>query len=242
MPLQTLADFKKVYGDEYPHVVVIKGIRLPLSSERRFSRSYHSNANKMGSEISRFMDGSASITFSELQRDWAEWTSDMRLDFCQSCHWLGGQADFPEMLRFIMRHGGPVHWSGVALGVVSQFSREEAFHILKGALAKTELASSGNIAQAIARTKHPDAETTLREHLALLWRQPTLWDNADFINWIGFAATTCVAHLTELGISPADFESQARQLSKHVCSGNRRSCRNFLSKYYPWLKELTPDE
>ena len=54
-------DLKKLYGDEYPAAVLTDGIRLPVHSERRFSRGYHSDEHKMGIEISRFMDGSASM-------------------------------------------------------------------------------------------------------------------------------------------------------------------------------------
>jgi hypothetical protein len=70
----------------------------------------------------------------------------------------------------------------------------------------------------------------------MLWTQPGLWDNAEFINWLGFAATTCIAHLIEVGAPPADFTEHARRLSEHACSHNQESCRNFLSKHYSWLK------
>jgi len=215
---------------------VTDGIRLPLRSERRFSRGYHSDENKMGTEISRFMDGSASITASELQREWPSWTDDMRMDFSQSSCWLHEQADFPEMLRFIMQHGGPEHWSGIALSVASQLPCDEAFDTLVRALRSTELGRTSNIGQAIAHTKHRDAEATLRRHLAALWEHPALWDEADFINWVGFDATTCIAHLIGAGGPPSDFTAQVRRLSEHVCSHNRQSCRNFLSKHYSWLK------
>lgn len=65
-----ISDLKKQYGDEYPAAVVRDGIRVPLSHERRFSRSYHSDEHKLVSVISRFMDGSASITASQLQKEW----------------------------------------------------------------------------------------------------------------------------------------------------------------------------
>src|SRR5205809_311898 len=109
-----------MFGDEYPAAVVVDGIRLPLWRERRFSRSYHSDQHKMGSQVSRFMDGSASITVSELQREWHTWTEDQRMDFCQSCCWLHEQPDFADMLRFIMQHAAPDEWSGVAMSVASQ--------------------------------------------------------------------------------------------------------------------------
>lgn len=209
---------------------------MPLRRECRFSRSYYSDEHKMGCEVSRFMDGSASITAADLQRDWAGWTEDMRSDLCQSLRWLDGQADLPEMLRFIMEHGGPEHWSGIALGVASELPREEAFDTLVRALCSMTPGRSSNIAQGIARTKHPDAEATLRNHLSALWSHPTLWDDDAFLNWVGFDVTTCIAHLIELGAPPADFTEQVRRLSEHVCSHNRESCRNFLSKHYSWLK------
>lgn len=99
-----LDDLKRECGEEYPAAVTMDGIRMPLSRESRFSRSYDSGEHKMGTVISRFMDSSASITALELQQEWNNWGEDLRSDFCESCVWLRGQSDFPEMLRFIMEH------------------------------------------------------------------------------------------------------------------------------------------
>lgn len=230
-----LEDLKKRFGDEYPAAVITDGIRMPLRRERKFSRSYRSDEHKMGSEISRFMDDSATITALELQREWPSWTGDVRTDFCGSCCWLHEQPDFPEMLRFIMQHGGPEHWSGIALSVASHLPCDEAFDTLARALQSTAIGKTSNVAQAIAQTKHPNADAALRDHLAVLWAHPALWDAADFLNWVGFDATTCIAHLIELGAPSADFTEQVRQLSEHVCSRNRESCRNYLSKHYSWF-------
>src|SRR5437773_6808531 len=143
-------ELKKMFGDEYPTAVVVDGIRLPLRRERRFSRSYHSDQHKRGSIVSRFMDGSASITASELQGEWHTWSDDQRLDFCQSCCWLHEQLDYPEMLRFLMEHAGPSEWSGIASSVAVHLPREEAFDILLRALRTTEIGRTSNIGQAIA--------------------------------------------------------------------------------------------
>lgn len=226
---------KKMFGDEYPTAVIVDGIRLPLHREHRFSRSYHSDEHKMGSEVSRFMDGSASITASELQREWHTWTDRLRMDFCQSCCWLHEQSDFQDMLRFIMQHGTPDEWSGVAMSVASQLPRDEAFDILLRALRSVEIGHTSNIAQAISITKHPDAEPTLRRHLDAIWVHDALWEDAEFINWVAFDATTCLAHLIDLGASQGDFEDRVRQLAEHTCARNRNSCRSFLSKHYKWL-------
>src|SRR6266568_4627529 len=116
------------------------------------------------------------------------------------------------MLRFIMQHAGPDEWSGVALDAAARLPQDEAFEILVRALRAIELGHASNITQAIAETKHPDAQATLRRHLHAVWQHRDLWDGADFINWLAFEATTCITHLIELGASPEDFVEQARQL------------------------------
>jgi hypothetical protein len=230
-----ISDLKRPFGDEYPAAVMIDGARLLLRRERLFWRSYKSDEHKMVSQVSRFVDGSASISVSELHQEWPGWTEDMRSDFCQSSGWLDEQSDFPEMLRFIMRHGAPEHWSAIALSVASRVPRNEAFDVLVGALGSTEIGLGSNIAQAIGHTRLPDAEAALRRHLAVLWSKPSLWEEDDFVNWVGFEVTTCIEQLIDVGASSSDFTDQVRRLSDHVCSGNRESCRNFLSKHYSWL-------
>ena len=232
----TPEELKASYGEAYPKAMMADGERVPLKRETRFTRIFSQADEKHEHHISRFMDGSASITASELQREWPAWTDNERMDFCQSCCWLQGQSDFPEMLRFIMQHAGPDVWSGVAMSVATELPREEAFDILLRALRTLDLGHTSNITQAIALTKHPDAEATLRRHFSAVWKHGALWEPAEFINWVAFDATTCISHLIELGASPAGFEEQVRGLSEHACPRNRDSCRGFLSKYYSWLK------
>lgn len=229
------SELKRLFGKDYPAAVVDGGVRIPLSREARFSRSYYSGERKTGTTVSRFMDGSASITFAELEREWPTWKREDRMDFCQGCVWLRGQADFPDMLRFIIKHGKHEEWSAIASSVASGLPADEAFHTLVRMLRKAEIGKSSNIAQAIAKTKHPKAETLLRKHFQSIWVLRSLWKDDAFINWVAFDATTCIAHLAELGAPLGDFEEQVRKLSRHVCARNRDSCRNFLSDYYPWL-------
>jgi hypothetical protein len=210
---------------------------MPLARETPFSRYYHSGDPKQGGHvISRFMDGSASITAAELQRDWPSWTDEQRVDFCQPCHWLHKQADYADMLRFIMGHGGPSVWGAIAVQFATAVPGDEAFPFLLGILNATEIGEGANITQAIAKTKHPGAAATLRQHLRAVWNHSKLWIDDEFLNWVAYDAMTCIEHLIETGASPSDFEDQARKLSQHVCSRNRDSCRGRLSKHYPSLK------
>lgn len=228
-------DFKNNFGEEYPVAVTQGDVRMPLQQENRFSRRYHSNEHKTSCVISRFMDNSATITAKELKREWPTWTKELQMDFCQSCSWLFSQDDFPEMLRFILRHGDSDHWSAIALEVARGLPQQEAFDALVRALHCAEIGHASNMLQGIAATKHPLAEAVLRKHLKSLWTHPDLWNNAQFINWIAFETTTCIAHLIELGVPQTDFGEQARQLSQHICQRNRDTCRNFLSKHYPQI-------
>ncbi|MDB6066885.1 MAG: hypothetical protein JWR26_3093 [Pedosphaera sp.] len=228
-------DLKKQYGDEYPAAVLMDGIRVPLSRERRFWRSYHSEERKSTVEVSRFMDGSASMTAEELAREWPTWAEQQRVDFCQSCDWLHEQSDYPEMLRFIMQNGGLRDWSGMAMAIASRLPCDEAFDFLLAALRDSEIGHSSNFTQAIGITKHPEAEATMRRQLEMIWAHGGLWDDDPSINRAAFDATTCITHLIEIGAPASDFEAQVRRLLQHVCLRNRDICRNFLSKYYSWL-------
>ena len=150
-------DFKKSFGEEYPAAIVQDGIHMPLHRESRFSRFYHSEELKMSSTISRFIDGSASITAVELQREWPAWTKESQIDFCQHCCHLFDQSDYPAILRFIMQQGDLDHWACVALWVARELPQQEAFDFLVQALQKAEIGRSSNFTQGIAETKHSSA-------------------------------------------------------------------------------------
>ena len=174
---------KNYFGDEYPAAITVDGVRMPLVSERRWTRIYTSNEPKMSSEISRFMDGSATITFQEFARDWPRWSKRERHDFCGACPWLHEQPDYPDILRYIMQHGDHDDWSAIASSVGTRLPQDEAFELLTRVLSSSDLASACNISQGISLTKHPDAEGVLRAHLDALWSHPSLWDDDDFNNW-----------------------------------------------------------
>lgn len=231
------AMLKKLFGDGYPAFAVVQDIKIPLSFETRFQRHYHSKEHKMGTTVSRFMDGSASMTAAQFASEWPEMTEDERVDFCSAADWLSKQADFADMLRFIIRHGKPDEWRWMSLSIATGLPQEEAYKSLACALETLSVEESVNIVQGVALTKHPRAEARLRQHLEVIWKQAGLWDDDDWLNRTAYAAGSCINHLLELGVPPGDFEPQVRKLSEHVCAGNREDYRRFLSKYYPWLAQ-----
>jgi hypothetical protein len=235
--LTALFAMKSHFGDQYPAAVTINGVWMPLVTERRWTRYYASKNPNMGFQVSRFMDGSATITFQEFAREWPDWSERERQDFCSACSWLHEQPDYPDILRYIMQHGGPKDWSAIASPVGASLPQDEAFDLLTRALRSTDLGIACNIVQGIAVTKHRDAERVLRAHLSALWSQPALSDDDDFNNWFAYGATCCIKHLIEIGAPREDFAEHVQELAKHACANNRDSCRRFLAKYFPWLNE-----
>ncbi|RYD33111.1 MAG: hypothetical protein EOP86_14145 [Verrucomicrobiaceae bacterium] len=100
------------------------------------------------------MNGSAAMAFPEFAREWPDWNSGERQDFCGACSWLHNQADFPDILRFIMTHGGPHDWSAVAGNITEILPPDEAFGLLTAALPSWSPHEASNIIQGIANTQH----------------------------------------------------------------------------------------
>jgi hypothetical protein len=228
----TVEELKAIYGAEYPAAVTLGGSRMPLVHDGRFLRIYRALDSKASAEISKFMDGTATITLAILQTEWPAWSERERMEFCNALSTLGAPDD-PDIIRFVMRSGGPEHWTCIASLVAYALPAEESFEILRDALSAAN--PTANIAQAIAATKHPRAEGLLREHLNALWARPELWADDSFVNWNAFDATCCIGNLLELGAPSAEFEEKVRALVNHACSHNRQSCSTFLAKYYDWL-------
>jgi hypothetical protein len=233
----TIFDVKGFFGNEYPAALTRDGERTPLHSEDRWSRIYSNDLSKTWQEVSRFLDGSVTMTFEGFSREWPTWGDPERMNFCRAFHSFKPQADYLEILRYIMREGESDHWSAIAVQVARYLPQDEAFLLLTQALDRADLDNSAYISLGISHTKHPDAERVLRVHLAALWSHPALWDDDSFRNPFAFAATCCLASLLGGGAPTEDFIEKAKSLANHPCSGNRNSCVPYLSPHLPWLKE-----
>jgi hypothetical protein len=235
---------KQMYGDEYPAAITLNGIRTPLYRETRFTRTYGSAEGRSFSTVSRFSDGSAHFSFEELKQELPGWSAEERSDFylgAIGCD-LSGQADWPDLLRYIIANGGPYDWSMVALQVAVQLPQNEAFELLAACLKKRGIMSPVNLMQAIAYTKHPEAETVLRICLEEIWADPKFRDDDSFFNEAAYCATSCIEYLRSLGVSPNEFEEQIRALAEHPCKNNREYCRELFHEYFPWMEPIHRDE
>lgn len=227
-------EIKRLYGEEYPAVMLFRGDRLPFLRETRWRRLY-GDKTKMLHGVSRFMDGSASITFLELASEWSSWGEKEQVDFCGACSWLHKQPDFPDMLRHIMQHGPSRVWWIIAISVATHLPQQEAYEWLLQKAVPAGPENSANLYQAISITRHPDAVKVLRAHLNVLWRHESLWLDDKFSNIIAYRATCCIKNLIDVGVPAHELVTYVRDLAGHPCSGNRESCVNFLGEHYPWL-------
>ena len=241
MPARDMHDLKKMFGDEYPDAVNLLGMRLPLVREGRFLRQYYSEEKRHASVVSKFEDGSASITLDELRGQWPTWAESEKREFLNASQGLQGQGDYPDILRFLMDRGGFEVWSALALQAAGWLPRDEAFGLLARALAAVE-SHSANITQGIAATRHPDALGLLDAHLESLWSHPDLWDDDPFVNWRAYDAICCIEHLIQLGVSTDKYQDRARALSAHASAGTRESCGAHLGRHYDWLPKPDPGQ
>jgi hypothetical protein len=231
--------FEQGFGPEYPAAITILGIRRPLEFETRFIRPFREPHLPHPHEfrISRFVDGSASITLSQLERQWATWTEADRLDFCVSIDDLQllEQPDLPAMVGFIARHGNPDELSAVAPAFCRLFTPAESFELAVLALQRSQVGRTSNIMQAIALTNDLRAQAVLREQLQTIWTEPSLWMDADFVNGVAFDAVNCIWYLMKLSAPPVEFEDAVRRLSAHSCRRVREQCQRLFTKCFPWL-------
>src|SRR5947207_3386758 len=99
---------------------------MTLKRETPFSRLYQADDPKFGGcNVSRYWDGSASMTAAELQRDWPTLTDEELWYFCDACCWLYTQSDFADIRRFLMLHASIYQWHNI-FGLVATYLTSES--------------------------------------------------------------------------------------------------------------------
>ena len=234
-------DWIRPLGEEYPAAVEIGATRTPLAYETRFKRHYIERKPDGESHIgvSRFLDGTASITLQQLEGEWSTWRDADRADFCASMHDLEniGQEDFAEIIQFLLENAEVDILGPVVLGlpVRRPFPPEETFHLLTGVLRRSSVEHTAAVIRALGLTQHPGAEPTIRRHLAAIITDPATWVDADFFNRKAQDLAYCILSLVKLGAPPAEFDQIVRRLSEHACERNREWCRRNFAQHYAWL-------
>jgi len=231
-----------MYGSDYPAAIELGGVQMPLTREGRFLRTYENKETRQGTVVSRFMDGTAEISLSELKEFWPHWTRLERYDFTTAACSLHEHSEFPDMMRFVLEEGDQDDISTVALQVVSALPTDEAFQRLSAILQRTPVGKAANINQAIAHTKHADATRLLSERLRTTLEDSRLMTPDKFLNWVAYDAICSIDHLLDMGFSANEFEDDVRRLSKHSSHGTIKSLQLRLAKWYPWLRDTKSPE
>ncbi len=234
-------DFIRPLGEEYPAAINVSGLRVPLAYESRFKRHYLARTADAEShfDVSRFIDGTSSISLQRLKDEWHTWTDVDRADFCGSMRDLAnlGHQDFGEIVRFLLQNAdrdllGPVV---LFLPVGQPFSPDETFRLLVEVLQRSTPGHGADVIRALGRTAHPSAAPTICQHLLRLLEDPAVWADSTFFNKPALEAAYCVLSLLKLGAPAAEFEEILRRLSEHRCLRNREWVRRNFEKHYAWL-------
>jgi hypothetical protein len=210
--------------------IYLDGQNLTLVRETRWLRHY--KGGRFGSLVdSRFRDGSAAITLTELAEQWPDWNGSERQDFCLA--FMHG--DVPErrdILRYLIRNGDSSHHATIALPIAIHLLSEESFPILKQWCETAPIGKGANFFQAMGMTKSADAAEVLQRCLARVWASPDLMDTSDFCNWTAFDAICCMAALLHMGVDPESLRPQFEQLKTHPFSRTRTQAEQHIGEFF----------
>jgi len=227
-------DLKRHYGGDYPRVVVVLGVRCPLVREGRFVRTYADPNSNLSPRISRFQDGSATMTAWQLQREWDFWDDELKREFSEAFQHLRDQDDFPDMVRFLIRTRVGIAQGTIAVMAAQVLPPDEAFALLTDAMGKAD-SLFATIAQALVMTRHPRTRNVLARWLDRLSDHPLLWspDPTEFMT--AYDVICIIGFLCQIGEDPAQYAGQVRHLRTHPNQMIRDTLVLRLRPYFPWL-------
>lgn len=190
--------------------------------------------------ISRFVDGSASMTLRELTREWPTWGRRDRSDFCQNVHGLGQHPEYAGMLELVFTLGDAEARASVAIELVEVMPMNQAYALLETELARAPLETYPNLVQALARTRHPNALPQLEALLETL-RPLTSLGALPFDETRAFATlyTLCALARARHG-GTATLEPWVLELARHPSATVRSRAAFALRTCYPALFDAKP--
>ena len=203
--------------------------------ETRWTRHYSKKPHRrMRYSESRFMDGSATITLAELERDWAKWTDSEKMDFSHSfATWGRDVPERAEILRFLVANGDHEScWWAIAMSIAIEFPVEESVPVIRAWCESSKVGHAANYHQAIALTGDPTAHAILEAGFRRTWNTPGLMNDDEFINQIASDAIWCMKHMLELAEDPERFRAAYVALTGHPCQRVRDQTGRWLSEHF----------
>jgi len=202
-----------------------------LTAETEWSRTFSKRDGSGMYFHSKFIDGEASITLSELAKRWPAWTEIERHDFC-SAFSCGEWPESAEIFRFLSSDESEIIRSTIALRFAMSLDADEAYPILRAWASEVKIGSRGNYIQAIAVTEHPKALEALWLEFYELCAHPSLMDDSDWLNDIAMDLVWCIQYLVELGVSTGELRPTVSKLKSHPCQGIRRHVHRWLGELF----------
>lgn len=202
-----------------------------LVAETEWSRTFWKQDGTGVFFQSKFPQGEAMITLSELAQRWPSWSESERHDFCNAVC-CGDVRDKVDIFRFLATDQAEPIRSTIALGVALSLRAEEAYPILKSWANDAKIGHRANFFQAIAITRHPDALDTLQAEFHELSEHPDLFDDSGRYNFVALELVGCIQHLLQLGSSPDTLRPMVSKLRNHPCHRIRQQVKHGLSNSF----------
>ena len=190
-----------------------------LVRESRWSREYQNEAGTESFLESRFLDGSANISLSQLQTQWCDWTIEEQLDFCQAFNHYQGR-EHKELLRYLNTHGDERVWQSIAISIAIHLPVEEAVKFLRDKIKDAKTGSAANLFQACWITRSSQLIPVLRQALKQRWESPDLMTPDPFCNWTAHDVIWCIDALLRLGVSNNQLRMYYERLINHPTMGS----------------------
>jgi len=203
--------------------------QMTVARETRWSREYQSADNSERFLDSRFRDGSASITLSELTREWPEWTQSEKLEFAQAfVHYQGRQR--AKIVRFLMRNGDHHVWSTIAASVATTLSPKESLPFLRECCETCDIGRGANYFRALWLTRSSEAVPILWRCLDRIWKSRELFEPDSFCNFTTFDAIWCIDALVRLQEPLESLRDRYERLKAHPTM--REYALRWLSEHF----------
>ncbi len=202
-----------------------------ILKETRWSCTYRNESKTLQYFESKFLDGSASITFEELIAEWPTWTDSDRFDFCSAIH-CAPPENSADIFRFLAADKTEHVRSTIASCIARLLPSDESIPLLASWARTAPAGQRANYLQAIAHTSDSRAHAILADHFAILLKHPQLMDNAEWYNDIAMDLVWCIQNLLELETPTDDLQAAYEKLTLHPCDRVRSQVGRWLAKSF----------
>jgi len=204
---------------------------MQLVKETRWSRQYEMDPQTKFFE-SKFADGTADISVSQLEDEWGTWSVVERADFCQAVT-QSRLPHLPDILRFIMLNGDFASVETVANSIARNLPAEEAVPYITDMCKTVPVGKGAKFYQALALMRPAFCRDTLMLCLNRTWADSRFLSEDEVFDWVANDAVCLIEYLVQLGQNPGTLADKYKVLVRHPNNVNKQSAINRLSPFFP---------